>query len=179
MKAFGHDVKHIDNEKILFSNSFTIYSLPFEVGAAQLQSESFDLVFTSPPFFDYEMYSDNNPKYRDWINDFYKPLFIESCRCVKRGKHVAIHIGDTSAGNIESFLKEEVHKICDLKLVFKIGESVHALHAHAYEWEVLVICYYNRCCRVTACLLAVVDLLAHVVQYHIVIIIRPDRNEVE
>jgi len=183
MQLFGHSVIRLDDTSMYFDNGFRVNSLPFEVGCKSLlKDESFDLVFTSPPFFDYEMYSDNNPKYRDWINDFYKPLFIESCRCVKRGKHVAIHIGDTSAGNIESFLKEEVHKICDLKLVFKIGESVHALYTHAYEWEVLVICYYNRCCRVIACLLAVVDFLAHVVQYHIfiiIIIIRPDRNEVE
>jgi hypothetical protein len=111
MKAFGHDVKDIDNKKILFSNSFTIFSLPFEEGAAQLQSESFDLVFTSPPFFDYEMYNPANPQYKDWIKQFYIPLMTESCRCVREGGHVAIYIGDTSAGEIDDFMRNVVPKI--------------------------------------------------------------------
>lgn len=143
MQLFGHSVIRLDDTSMEFNNNFRVYSLPFEVGSKSfLQDESFDLVFTSPPFFDYEMYSDSNPKYRDWINDFYKPLFIESCRCIKRGKHVAIHIGDTSAGNIESFLKEKVHTFCALKLVFRIGELVHVLTTvctYTHGWDVLVL----------------------------------------
>jgi hypothetical protein len=53
------------------------------LGALELKTESFDLVFTSPPFFDYEMYNPSNPQYKNWINEFYHPLFLQSCRCVK------------------------------------------------------------------------------------------------
>lgn len=121
MKECGHSVTSLSDRKICFSNTFEIRSEPFEVGAKALASNSFDLVFTSPPFFDYEMYNPTNPKYVDWIAGFYEPLMTESCRCVKPGGYVCIHIGDTSAGTIVPFLKETVHRICDLDLVWNIG----------------------------------------------------------
>lgn len=121
MNLIGHDIEHIDEQKMLFNNGFESYVEPFEIGAKRLKSESFDLVFTSPPFFDYEIYVSTNPKYKNWIDEFYTPLFIESARCVKVGGHVAIHIEDTTAGTIEPFLLNKVNKICSLKLVYKIG----------------------------------------------------------
>ena len=73
-----------------------MHSLPFEVGAPLLVADnSCDLVFTSPPFFDYEMYHPGNPQYRDWLTDFYEPLFVQAARCVKPHGFVCIHIGDT------------------------------------------------------------------------------------
>jgi hypothetical protein len=121
MELFGHSTVHLDKEHLHFSNSFQCHAQPFEIGASELATESFDLVFTSPPFFEYEMYNPLNPKYGDWLKDFYTPLFVEACRCVKAGKHVCIHIGDTSAGTIEPFLKEKVHLICNLRLIHRIG----------------------------------------------------------
>ena len=121
MELFGHSAIKLDDEHIHFSNSFQCHAQPFESGALELDSESFDLVFTSPPFFEYEMYTPSNPKYTNWLEEFYTPLFIQACRCVKYGGHVCIHIGDTSAGVIEPFLKENVHLICDLRLIHKIG----------------------------------------------------------
>lgn len=121
MKLFGHSVANIHDNLLQFSNGFEVRSLPFEKGALELADNSFDLVFTSPPFFDYEMYNPDNPDYKDWIKDFYEPLMQQACRCVKPGHYVCIHIGDTSAGAIVPFLKEKVHLICDLKLVFNLG----------------------------------------------------------
>lgn len=93
MKLYGHSVTKLSAQGLVFSNSFEVRTQPFEVGALALESNSFDLVFTSPPFFDYEMYNPNNPQYVDWIEQFYKPLFIQACRCVKPGHHFGIHIG--------------------------------------------------------------------------------------
>lgn len=121
MKLFGHSVANIHDNLLQFSNGYEVRSLPFEQGALDLADNSFDLVFTSPPFFDYEMYNPDNPGYKDWIKDFYEPLMQQACRCVKPGHYVCIHIGDTSAGAIVPFLKEKVHLICDLKLVFNLG----------------------------------------------------------
>ena len=121
MELFGHSAIKLDDEHIHFSNNFQCHAQPFEVGALELESESFDLVFTSPPFFEYEMYTPSNPKYTNWLEEFYTPLFIQACRCVKDGGHVCIHIGDTSGGVIEPFLKEKVHLICDLRLIHRIG----------------------------------------------------------
>ena len=121
MNLIGHEIEYIDEHKMLFNNGFESYVEPFEIGAKRLKSESFDLVFTSPPFFDYEIYVSTNPKYNNWIDEFYTPLFIESARCVKIGGHVAIHIEDTSAGTIEPFLLNKVNNICSLRFVYKIG----------------------------------------------------------
>lgn len=100
---------------------WTVYGEPFEQGATMLADESVDLVFTSPPFFDYECYVSTNPQYADWIVEFYTPLFVQSARVVKVGGHVAIHIEDTSAGQIEHFLTHTVQTICPLRLDKKIG----------------------------------------------------------
>jgi tRNA1(Val) A37 N6-methylase TrmN6 len=121
MSLMGHDMVQIDETRATFDNGFEVHVSPFELGAQYLADESFDLVMTSPPFFDYEVYSPTNPTYRNWIDDFYKRLFVESARCVKMDGHVAIHIGDTSAGAIEPFLQHTVHKICNLRLSYKIG----------------------------------------------------------
>eukprot|EP01036_Dinobryon_divergens_P024062 gene24062-32477_t len=45
-----------DSDTLTCREGFQVNSLPFEVGARKLEENSFDLVFTSPPFFDYEMY---------------------------------------------------------------------------------------------------------------------------
>jgi hypothetical protein len=124
MKLFGHEVTELSAQKLQFSNGFAQYALPFEEGALQLPDCSFDLVFTSPPFFDYEMYNPRNPQYGDegnWIERFYKPLFIQACRLVKPGHHFAIHVGDTSAGSIGAFLRTQVQRVCALKLVSRLG----------------------------------------------------------
>lgn len=104
-----------------FDNGYKIYLEPFEKNALKLKTNYFDLVFTSPPFFDYEVYTPENPKYIDWIEEFYKPLMLHSCRCVKLNGYVAIHIDDTSAGKISDFLIDIVPKITTLKFQFYIG----------------------------------------------------------
>lgn len=117
MKVLGHNLIECTHTKLRFSNGFQHHALPFEVGAVEVLGGAefeghFDLVFTSPPFFDYEMYSDANPKYASWLDDFYAPLFQHCARLVKKGGHVCIHIDDTSAGNIREFLQKDVGKIC-------------------------------------------------------------------
>ena len=121
MKYFGHSMIEYTDKKTRFSNGFEAHNERFEIGACNLASNTFDLVFTSPPFFKYEIYSPNNPTYINWIDEFYHPLMIESCRCVKVGGHVLIHIDDTSAGKIVDFMTKGVSKICNLRLIGKLG----------------------------------------------------------
>lgn len=118
----GANMVFNDHEVSKYSNKFEMYSLPFEVGSKKyLNDESFDFAFTSPPFFDYEMYNPDNPDYVDWIQDFYVPLFQETCRCLKIGSYFGIHIGDTSAGRISHFLMNQVCEISDFVLRRKVG----------------------------------------------------------
>lgn len=97
----------VTTEKYMrFKNGFEVYTDRFEVGAVKLKSESFDLVFTSPPFFDFEVYDPSNPTYTNWYTEFYMPLFEQAYRCLVKGGHICIHIDDTSAGSITPFLQE-------------------------------------------------------------------------
>ena len=133
MRRFGHVQKMRDTvfdfanpsvatqTHIAFSNDFEIYAEPFEQGVLSFPPNSFDFAFTSPPYFDYEDYTPTNPKYRDWFLQFYTPLFKQTCRVLKPGAFFAIHIGDTSAGQITRFLVETVPKITEFRYVSKIG----------------------------------------------------------
>lgn len=116
MSLCGHNPCELSSDHIGFSNSYKIYSSPFEVGATLLEDNSVDFVFTSPPFFDYEIYTDTNPRYRDWIKGFYEPLFKQCSRIVKPNCYVCIYISDTSAGEIDKFIQEEVSKFTRLVL---------------------------------------------------------------
>ena len=117
----GVQTARIEADHLYFDNGFEIHSQPFEIGARNLESDSFDLAFTSPPFFDYEMYNPDNPEYRDWISEFYVPLFQQTCRVLKDGHYFGIHIGDTTAGKISDFLFNDVHKVSGFVYDFKIG----------------------------------------------------------
>jgi len=125
MAYFGIKLIELTDEKLVFSNGFIIYSLPFEIGSKKyLSDETFDLVFTSPPHYDYEVYSLENPVYSNWIEEFYTPLIIESCRCVKKNGMVGLHLSDTSAGSVIPFLNN-VSNISTLKISHKIGLLGH------------------------------------------------------
>lgn len=116
MDVLGHSLTELSENHMAFSNSYEIHSQPFEIGAVNMPSESVDFIFTSPPFFDYEIYSENNPMYSDWITEFYEPLFVQCARIIKTGGYVCMYIGDTSAGKIDLFLQNRVEKICPLTL---------------------------------------------------------------
>lgn len=116
MELCGHQPTELASDYIGFSNSYEIYSTPFEIGATALGDNSVDFIFTSPPFFDYEIYTDINPKYRDWMKGFYEPLFKQCSRIVKPNCYVCIYISDTSAGEIDRFIQEEVSKFTRLVL---------------------------------------------------------------
>jgi hypothetical protein len=132
MRRFGHEEKTreaVDSvfsfaetqTHVAFNNDFEIYAEPYEQGVLAFPPSSFDFAFTSPPYFDYEDYAPSNPKYKDWFREFYTPLFIQTCRVLKPDAFFAIHIGDTSAGQITRFLAETVPQISSFRYVSKIG----------------------------------------------------------
>jgi hypothetical protein len=121
MSLCGHQTTELSVDFMKFSNSYEIHSVPFEIGATTMEDNSVDFIFTSPPFFDYEIYSDTNPKYRDWIRGFYEPLFKQCSRIVKPDCYVCIYLSDTTAGNIEQFIEQRVGEITDLVMQRHIG----------------------------------------------------------
>jgi hypothetical protein len=80
----------------------------FEIAAPLLADGTFDVVFTSPPFFDYEVYSAQNPKYTDWEKEFYEPLVQHALRLVHANGVVAFHIDDTTAGKVPHAIRSRV-----------------------------------------------------------------------
>lgn len=86
------------------NTQYAMICAPFESEKAIVPVGHFDAVVTSPPFFDYEVYSESNPIYKDWIKDFYTPYTQKALECLRIGGYMALHIDDTSAGNISDFI---------------------------------------------------------------------------
>lgn len=74
---------------------------PFE--KSNLKYETFDLIFTSPPYFDYEVYTNtpgqsirSYPKFNEWLEKF---LFTSLCKAWKHLEidgYLALHLNDVS-----------------------------------------------------------------------------------
>lgn len=120
---FGNTLTSDERNCVTFDGACNceIYSLPFETGAERLGNERFEFAFTSPPFFDYEDYSDENPSYKNWYKEFYEPLFSITEQHLIPGAFFAVHIDDTSAGKIQDFLFQRVNRITSFRYRGKIG----------------------------------------------------------
>lgn len=64
--------------------------------------KQYDLVFTSPPYYDFEIYTvdekqsiHNRPTYKQWLATFYEPTLLMLVDAVKPGCFFIIHVGDT------------------------------------------------------------------------------------
>jgi len=75
-----------------------IHKLPFE--DAELKTNYYDFALTSPPYYDTEIYSDENTnslnRYKDfseWCNKFYIPLVKNTMIALKPGKTFVLNIG--------------------------------------------------------------------------------------
>jgi len=78
---------------------FKIVYSPFQT--AVLPETKFDLIFTSPPFFDFEIYTDlkgqsvlDHPKLNDWLVQFLFKSIDKAWQNLVVGGHMALHITD-------------------------------------------------------------------------------------
>jgi hypothetical protein len=93
IKMFGNENKH------------KIYYEPFE--KAEIIGGPYDVVLTSPPFFNVEKYSvgqkgqsiTNYPDFNDWLVNFLFASLIKAWDNLKEGGFLMLHIGDTPALN--------------------------------------------------------------------------------
>jgi hypothetical protein len=107
---------------IEFVNGYEIRQAPFECAASTYAFSCFDFAFTSPPFFDFEVYNaSTNPTYTDWIAEFYVPLFVHTSNLLKEGAFFVVYLDDTTAGKITEFMESRVREICELEWTGKIG----------------------------------------------------------
>jgi 16S rRNA G966 N2-methylase RsmD len=79
------------------SKNIVLKKIPFE---DYNTTEIFDLVFTSPPYFNIEKYSEDNnqsyiryPKYNLWLNGFLKPLIEKSYSYLRKGGYLVLNVG--------------------------------------------------------------------------------------
>lgn len=100
---------HADDKskyKIIIGNSLEV--LDDDLGM-------FDLVLTSPPYFDIEIYEDNNPKQssklfstmESWENEFYFPVLDKCWNNLKRNGFMVIQINDHNRSGLEFLIEEK------------------------------------------------------------------------
>lgn len=87
-----------------FEDKMWNFGFTFDLGCAEdvmpkLVSESYDLIFTSPPYFDVEQYSHEKtqsfvryPTYDVWREKFLFSVLNESCRLAKVGGYVIFNV---------------------------------------------------------------------------------------
>jgi len=91
---------------------------------ANIPDDDYDTVFTGPPFYDYELYSDDDKQsYRnktdinDWINTFFFPYLNKAWSKLKKGGKMALYVSDIS--------KDEFYVHRMIKYVSSLEGSVY------------------------------------------------------
>jgi hypothetical protein len=110
-----------NDKTIEFSSNYKIHTVVFEEAENYLADEKFDLAFTGPPFFNFEDYGPHMPRYTDWIEQFYKPLFQITHDHLDVNGIFVVYLNDTSSGQIEKFMEEEVPKFTTFTYSGKVG----------------------------------------------------------
>lgn len=99
-----------------------------------------DFIFTSPPYFSAEIYSDeptqSSIKYKDyvsWRENFLRPTLKTCAEWLKHDRIMAFNIADINVGNVQYQLEEDTVKIlkklglqykCKLKMVLALAPSM-------------------------------------------------------
>lgn len=74
---------------------------------------NYDMVFTSPPYYNIEIYQGTKRMTKDdWDNDFYRPIFQKTFQHLKKGGHFCLNIPD-----------EVYERVC-VKLLGKANEKI-------------------------------------------------------
>jgi hypothetical protein len=118
---FGFEVTSRNEKSTEFTSNFKIHTELFEDAGQYLGGELFDFAFTGPPFFEFEDYGSHMPRYVNWIEQFYKPLFQITHDHLEANCFFAVYLNDTISGSIEFFMMDEVPKITTFKFVGKLG----------------------------------------------------------
>jgi hypothetical protein len=91
--------------------------IPDKFSSKKLNTK-FEIVFTSPPFFNFEIYKyseeDNSGSYYTWLNNMYNPYLNDMIKSVNVGGYIGIYID-----NIGKFkTADDTNKILSSKLTF-------------------------------------------------------------
>ena len=121
-------------QTFLEKHSKTEIKLMFEDALAVDYSKlDYDLVLTSPPYYNIELYSGTKEQSEEaWDRDFYIPLFEKTFRHLKKGGHYCL--------NIPADVYDKVAKKVLGKPSFKISMPKNARkhlnkHEYIYIWS--------------------------------------------
>lgn len=104
------------------TDRFKIIYSPFQT-AVLPEGVTFDLVFTSPPYFDFEIYTERDgqsvkdfPYLQDWIVKFLLESIHKAWQRLDTGGHLAIHLTD--------FRDMKVCEVMNLFIQYKLEGNV-------------------------------------------------------
>lgn len=90
----------------------------------------FDLVYTSPPYFDYELYSKDlsqsvslGKNEDEWLNNFLYPSIIKCINHLKNSGHLVLYF---SQEKNKTYIEKWIHWMKQLKNVYYIGNIFYA-----------------------------------------------------
>lgn len=122
----------------------TIKCIPFE--EAKIKFNYYDIVLTSPPYFDLEKYGDSSeqsiikyPSYTNWLNQFYRPYLIKMILVVKSKGFIVVYIENITSKNVRYNLREytinTIESTNNVEYYTKYGLKVGKSIRYALVWR--------------------------------------------
>ena len=105
----------------------------------KLEKDCIDFIFTSLPYFDKEIYSDNNKSnnYEEWKDKFLKKTINNCYECLKKDKKIALNIDEDNKNTILKICNELNLKYIE-SLYFSSGTSHFNKTSNKKQHEILV-----------------------------------------
>ncbi len=105
--------------------------------------EEVDLIFTSPPYFNTEIYSDEEtqscnkfPKYRDWLDGYLYQTLLYVPETLKRGGYLVINIANTKkAPKLVPDFRQIMHNKKNMELVETLKLSLSMINKEGFKYE--------------------------------------------
>ena len=96
----------------------------------------YDLVLTSPPYYNIEIYGGDSKKTKDkWDEDFYIPLITKSWEGLKKGGHYCLNIPiELYDRLVKNLLGKATEKI-QLKKSKRLKDEEETYHEYIYVWK--------------------------------------------
>lgn len=107
----------------------------------RLEYGLYDAVFTSPPYFSKEIYSDDSEQscvryhdYDGWLDGFLKPFVHKSFTCLKSGGKLIVNIDDVTISNKTYPLKYDLEQ-CAYATGFSLRERMFMHYRNRYSGD--------------------------------------------
>jgi len=106
-------------------------------------NEDVDLAFTSPPYFNTEVYSDEAtqscnkfPEYGDWLDGYLHKTILNTVDHIKKGGYLIINIANTrNAPKLEADFKHIMNNIKSMELKETLKLSLSLINKTGFKYE--------------------------------------------